>query len=305
MDFGTEKQWQNNIKKIKKQILLEKNSFPIFLRDRIFTDHLSLLLEDKLIQLCKNKKTGILFSGGVDSSVLAILCKKLGIDYYCYCVGFKDKNTKIPEDIEVAKKIAEQYELKIKTKLYDLKQAEQIIEKTALVLKNTEAFDVVNIGVGAVEYAGMQLAKKDKCEIILSGLGSEEIFAGYQRHEKASDKEEECWKGLLMMYKRDLIRETLLPKAFNLETYAPFLDFDIIRIAMQISIKAKISKKQNKIVIRKIAKKLGLKEFAKRKKKAAQYGSRFNNAIMKLSDKKGFKYAKDYINSITDLKSNK
>ena len=305
MDFGTQKKWQNNIKKIKKEILLEKNRFPKFLRNKILTEHLLLLLEDKLIQFCKNKKVGILFSGGVDSSVLAILCKKLEIDYYCYCVGFKDENTKIPEDIVIAKRISEQYELKTKTKLYDLKQAREVIEQTALILKNTEAFDVVNIGVGSVEYAGMQLAKKDNCEIVLSGLGSEEIFAGYQRHEKASDKEEECWNGLLMMYKRDLIRETLLPKAFNLETYAPFLDFDIIRIAMQISIKAKISRKQNKIVIRKIAKKLGLKEFAKRKKRAAQYGSRFNNAIMKLSDKKGFKYAKDYINSITGLKSNK
>lgn len=300
MNFGTKKQWQENIRKIKKEILLEKSSFPKFLRNKIFTDHLFLLLEDKLIQFCKNKKTGILFSGGVDSAVLAMLCKKLGIDYYCYCVGFKDDVTKMPEDIIVAKEIAKKYDLKLKTKLYDLSESEKIIKKTALILKSTEALDVVNIGVGAVEYAGMQLAKKDNCEIVLSGLGSEEIFAGYQRHEQSSDKHEECWNGLLMMYKRDLIRETLLPKALNIETYAPFLDLDIIRIAMQISIKAKITKKQNKIVIRKIAKKLGLKEFAKRKKRAAQYGSRFNNAIMKLSAKNNFKYAKDYIKDITD-----
>jgi asparagine synthase (glutamine-hydrolysing) len=95
-----------------------------------------------------------------------------------------------------------------------------------------------------------------------------------------------------------LIRETLNPKALAIETYAPFLDFDVIGVAMHISIKAKINRRQNKIVIRKIAKKLGLKEFSNRKKRAAQYGSRFQNAIDKLSSKAGFKLKKDYIKNL-------
>jgi asparagine synthase (glutamine-hydrolysing) len=298
MEFGTQKSWKAKIQKIKKEVALAKYPFPDFLKNRILRDHLYLLLEDKLIQICKGKKVGIMFSGGVDSAVLAILCKKLEFDYCCYTIGFKDTNTKYPEDILVAKEIAEKYGLKIKTKLFNLKEAEVVLKNIAKILAKSKAFDAVNLGVGAVELAALEMAKKDKCEIVLSGLGSEEIFAGYQRHELAKDKNEECWNGLHKIYERDLIRETLIPNKLKIEIYAPFLDFDMIGVAMTISIKSKINKKQNKIVIRKIAKKLGLKEFSKRKKKAAQYGSRFNNALQKLSAKNKHKYVKDYIKTL-------
>ncbi len=298
MDFGTQRTWKNRIKKIKQESTNAKYPFPRFIRDKVFRDHLYLLLEDKLIQNCKDKKVGILFSGGVDSAVLTILCKNLGFDYCCYTIGFKDKETKYPDDVLVAEEIAKKYDLKIKSKVFNLEEVEVIFKKTAKILSKTKAFDVVNMGVGAVELAGLEMAKKDKCDIVLSGLGSEEIFAGYQRHELSKDKNEECWKGLSDIYNRDLIRETLIPNKLKIKTYAPFLDFDIIGIAMQISIKAKINKRQNKIVIRKIAKQLGLKEFAKRKKKAAQYGSRFNNALQKLTAKSKYKYIKDYIRKL-------
>jgi len=298
MNFGTEKSWKKKITEIKKEIDNSKYPFPRFIRDIVLRDHLHLLLEDKLIQFCKNKKVGIMFSGGVDSSVLAIMCKQLGFDYCCYSVGFQNKNTKMPEDVEVSKQMAKIYGLNFRYKLFNLIEAEKIIKKTANILAKTKAFDVVNIGVGAVEVAAMEMAKKDKCEIVLSGLGSEEIFAGYQRHEKAKDKQAECWEGLINIHKRDLIRETILPETLKIKTYAPFLDFHIIEVAMSISIKSKINKKQNKIVIRKIAKKIGLKQFAKRKKRAAQYGSRFHKAIEILSNKNGFKFMKDYIKKL-------
>lgn len=298
MDFGTEKSWKKKIDQIKQELVRAKHPFPKFIRNKVLKDHLYLLLEDKLIQKCKNKKIGVLFSGGVDSAVLSMLCKKLGFDYCCYTVGFKDKETKDPEDVIVAKEIAKKYNLKIKFKLFNLKEVEAVFKKTAKILNKSKAFDVVNIGVGAVELAGLEIAKKDRCDVVLSGLGSEEIFAGYQRHELSKDKHEECWNGLLNIYNRDLIREILIPKKVRIETYAPFLDFDIIGVAMQISINAKINKRQNKIVIRKIAKQLGLKEFAKRKKKAAQYGSRFNNALQKLAFRNKYKYVKDYIKGL-------
>jgi len=302
MDFGTLKFWTEKINQIKKEVNQLKPKYKFF-NDCFLSKDLFKLFINKLKSICSNKKVAIMFSGGVDSTVIAIMCKNLGLDYICYSVGFQDEETKFPEDIKYSIDIAKKYNLKFQYKIFNLKEMEQIIKKTCSILsKNKKAFDVVNVSVGAVEVAAFEMAKKDKSEIILSGLGSEEIFAGYQRHEQAKDKHEECWNGLLKMHTRDLIRETLISEFYNLESYAPCMDEDIIKLAMQISIKSKINKKQNKIVIRKFAKKLGLKEFSYRKKRAAQYGSRFSNALDKLANKNKFKYKLDYINSLIKSK---
>ena len=48
-----------------------------------------------------------------------------------------------------------------------------------------------------------------------------------------------------------------------------------------------------------IAEDLGLpKKIAWRKKKAAQYGSKFDKALQRLMSKAGFKFKKDYLNSL-------
>jgi asparagine synthase (glutamine-hydrolysing) len=181
MNFGTERNWKKKILEIKKEVGEAKYPFPGFIKNMILRDHLYLLLEDKLIQFCEKKKVGILFSGGVDSAVLSMLCQKLKFNYCCYSVGFQDNETKYPEDIEYSKIIAHKYNLNLKFKVFNLKEIEVVIKKTLKILsKNKDTTDVVNLGVGAVELAAIEMAKKDKCDIVLSGLGSEEIFAGYQ-----------------------------------------------------------------------------------------------------------------------------
>jgi len=66
---------------------------------------------------------------------------------------------------------------------------------------------------------------------------------------------------------------------------------------MQIPAKYKIDK-ENKLILREISYDLGLKEFAFRKKKAAQYGSNFIKALDKIAKKNGFKYKKEYLQSL-------
>jgi asparagine synthase (glutamine-hydrolysing) len=61
----------------------------------------------------------------------------------------------------------------------------------------------------------------------------------------------------------------------------------------------KMDKNNNKIILREIAEELGLKkEFAWRKKKAAQYGSNFIKGMDKLAKRNGFNYKKDYLGSL-------
>ena len=61
----------------------------------------------------------------------------------------------------------------------------------------------------------------------------------------------------------------------------------------------KLDKENKKIILREATEFIGLKkEFAWRKKQAAQYGSNFINGIEKLAKKNGFKLKKDYLQSL-------
>mgnify|MGYP001558699248 CR=1 FL=1 len=150
------------------------------------------------------------------------------------------------------------------------------------------------------------MAKKDNVDILLNGLGSEEIFAGYERHKlriEFNDVNEECWRGLRNLWERDMKRDSKIVSEFGINVKCPFLDEEVIRFAMRIPENFKINKETNKIILRAAAFNIGLKkEFTIRKKKAAQYGSNFDKAILKLAKSKGFKIKKDYLNSIKNEK---
>ena len=240
-----------------------------------------------------------MFSGGIDSSLIALIAKQEKADFICYAVGLENA-----ADIEAAKKAAKLMKIKLKYKIFSLEEAEKIIKK---VTKITGP-DTVKVGVGSVVYAAAMLAKKDKIKYFFSGLGSEEIFAGYERHMKVSTKSKsdfsqdinkECWRGLKHMWQRDLKRDIPLSEKLKFKFLTPFLDDNLITTAMQIPGKRKINTKYKKIILRQVSEELGLpKEIAWRKKKAAQYGSKFDRAIYRLARRNGFKYKKDYLESL-------
>lgn len=274
----TEKEWAFEIKKLRNiKIKADKE----LLKDELIT---------RIKDLVPNERFGILFSGGVDSSFIALVCKQLKKDFICYVVGLENS-----EDVFYAKRAAKQIGLNLKVIDIKLDEAERIIEKTTKLLKTD---DVTKVGVGCVVYSVLDQAKKDKIKYLFSGLGSEEIFAGYQRHELAKDVQEECWNGLSWMYKRDLERDFKISGHFKIKLLIPFLEKSVIKIAMNIPADEKINRENNKLILRKIASEIGLdKEIAYRKKRAAQYGSRFDRAILRLAKRNKFRYKKDYLAS--------
>ena len=239
------------------------------------------------------KRFGIFFSGGVDSSLIALICKQAGADFICYTVGLENA-----ADIEAGKKAAESIGVKLRYKVFSLEEAEKIIKETTKIVGP----DVMKVGVGSVVIAAVKLAKQDNIDTFFSGLGSEELFAGYERHQKAKDINNECWLGLKSMYKRDLERDVEVAKALRINILTPFLDKDLIKAAMQIPGEEKLSRENNKLILRKIAEELGLpNEIAWRKKIAAQYGSKFDRAILRLSRRSKFRFKKDYLKQFYPL----
>ena|SRR3989338_4817667 len=231
---------------------------------------------------------GIFFSGGIDSTLIAFYAKRLKKKFACYSVGIENS-----KDVEWAKKIAENLGFNLKFKIFSLEESEKIIKKAARLI----GADVVKAGVAAVVIAAHEISRNEK--IFFSGLGSEELFAGYERHSLAKDVNKECISGLKLMWERDLVRDFTLGKALGFEIRTPFLDEELIKASVKIPGKYKIVDEHKKAILREFAEEAGLpKEFAWRKKIAAQYGSGFDKAMEKLAKRNKFKTKKEYLLSL-------
>ncbi|MFO8016298.1 MAG: asparagine synthetase B [Candidatus Woesearchaeota archaeon] len=299
-------------------------------RKRIETKTAELASEAVMKRL-PEKKFGLLFSGGVDSGFLALLLKRqsekayaegmrgAGRSFTCYTAAFGSGGMKEAEDLRYAKRAAKLLGLKLRI----VKIKERDIEKhLKRVMDIIEDDDVMKIGVALPFYLACREAKKDGCRAIFSGLGSEEIFGGYERHAMAAEKKsgkrggeksgkdkgekngtdsvnEECLKGLLKMHERDTYRDDTVAMHNNLELRLPFLDRDLVKYALKIPGRYKISHGQTKMILREAALREGLdRETAMRKKRAAQYGSNSHKVMRKLARKRGFRRVSDYVGAL-------
>ncbi|MBW2965263.1 diphthine--ammonia ligase [Candidatus Woesearchaeota archaeon] len=249
------------------------------------------ILVNAVAKRVPDQKFGILFSGGVDSTLIAQVCKSLGVGFTCYTAALESETE--AEDLAYAKKAAAELGVELKFKTINLGEVETYLKKVVPLIEDN---NVVKVGVGLTFYVACEMARKDGIKVIFSGLGSEELFAGYERHKDASDVNDECLSGLRKMYERDTYRDDVITMNNNLELRLPFLDIPLVKYALKIPAKYKLDALQNKKILRSVAEELGVpKVFAQRKKKAAQYGSGFDKALEKLARKAGMKSKSAYL----------
>lgn len=245
------------------------------------------LLLKAVTKMIPEKKFGILFSGGIDSTVIAKICKDHGSDFICYTTVLTDSSDKEAEDLTYAKKVAEEMGFVLKIIKIRKSEIEKYLKKLVPLIEDN---NVVKVEVGLTFFAACEQAREDGCKVIFSGLGSEEIFAGYQRHKESDNINKECISGLIKLYERDLYRDDVITMNNNLELRLPFLDTDLIDYCLKIPEKHKIAEGREKLMLRYVAAELGvMKEVCERKKKAAQYGSNIDKAMKKIADSKGIR----------------
>jgi len=272
-------------KKELKQI--ERDFFSVNVSDesdeKIISKTEDLILDAIKKRIPKNRKIGLLFSGGIDSTFIALILKKLKVPFTCYTAVMVEEGLSDPSDLLWSKKVAKELDLNLKIITISLNEVSSYLEKILPIIEDN---NVVKVGVALPFYLCSQKAKEDGVKVLFSGLGSEEIFAGYDRHKKSLKINEECLSGLRKIYERDLYRDDCITMHHTIELRLPFLDKKLVEYSLKIPEHLKIDSENSKLILRKIAKKQGLiDEFSERKKKAAQYGSNFDKALEKLSKK--------------------
>jgi asparagine synthase (glutamine-hydrolysing) len=236
------------------------------------------------------KKVGIIFSGGIDSVIVAWLAKKMVPEVICYTAGIEGST-----DIAFARNIAKKLKLKLRVNELTRNEVEQMIPEIINVIENTNAGQVE---VAVPVYAAIKLAHEDGIKVMYTGQGADELFGGYSWYTKVVEKEgyqklrEHMTEDLLLLYKETLEREDKIAMAHSIEMREPFLDMEIMRVSMQMDLKLNVKSKDDifgKNVHRRVAQKLGIpKNIAYRIKEAAQHGSGMHQIFDAIARSRGF-----------------
>ncbi len=228
------------------------------------------------------ERVGIPFSGGLDSTLLAVLCKDLGVKAELYAVGSEGS-----QDVKFVQKVSDDMGLPLHTRRIDDNMVRECIPP---VLNAIEEWNLMKLGVGITVYLAAAMAHENGLRVILSGQGADELFAGYHRYldlfMKKGEKVQDDIRGDVdNLYHVNLERDDKVAMASSVELRVPYLDMQVINIAMNTAIKYKINginDQLRKCILREVAIDVGVpREIAVRPKKAAQYGSGVHKILKK------------------------
>lgn len=246
------------------------------------SDLIDALFETVAENLRGNSRIGIAFSGGIDSTLLAMICKNMNINTTLLTVGFPDSH-----DIEFSKSISQKINMNHKFleinrddfTAFSTKIKNEISCRNISHIENCIAFNFV-----------AQLASKNNLRVVLTANGFDELFCGYNNFRYIFSQ------GI------DTINKTIESKIINeleltndikkvAEKYhvcilQPFLSKGFISIAMKFPIFNKIVSYDDvlrKHIIRKIALSFDVPpEVIIGRKKALQYGSLIHKNYKKI-----------------------
>jgi asparagine synthase (glutamine-hydrolysing) len=235
------------------------------------------------------QRIGIIFSGGIDSVLVAYLASKMVPEVICYTCGVEGST-----DLEFARQVAQKLGLPLKANELSQARIEQLIPEIMRVIEDSNAGQVE---VALPVYGAVELAKKDGIRMMLTGQGADELFGGYSWYANVAKREgyrklrARMAEDLSLLYKETLEREDKITMAHSVELREPFLDMDVVRTSMAIDLRLNVrpDDKFGKRVHRKLAEALGIpKEIAFRVKEAAQHGSGVHDIIDLIARKNGF-----------------
>lgn len=249
------------------------------------TKHLqTLLLESMKERLSGIKKVAIAFSGGLDSSLIAMLAKTCGIEAQLISVGLKDQR-----ELHHAKTVAKALELPLHIQTYTLEDVKQVLPK---VLWLIEEPDVMKAGVAIPIFWAAEIASKLEFCILLAGQGADELFGGYQRYLKdyvtsIDAVRNAIYHDVITCYEKNFQRDNQACSFHKVELRLPFTDREVVSFSLGLPIHLKIKSPEDhlrKRVLRQTAQNLGMSQLiANKTKKAVQYATGVNKALRRLA----------------------
>ncbi|XP_070508252.1 asparagine synthetase domain-containing protein CG17486 [Chironomus tepperi] len=270
-------------------------------------------------QKCDHSNISVLFSGGVDCTLLTALAHKFidkekPIDLLN--VAFEkvsNKNAKI--DFNVPDRLTGLDTLNELQNLYperkwnfieiNITRAELYEHKKKLSSLVYPLSNVLDESLGSAIYFASrgrglvnEMTFESPCRVILMGSGADELFAGYTRHRNAFKRStaerdlltEELELDWIRLPSRNLARDDRVVADNGITVRAPFIEENFVNFARSLKALQRCYPKLpegigDKLLLRLCAYKIGLKKCCQFRKRALQFGSRIADKKQSAKDK--------------------
>jgi len=238
-------------------------------------------MQNAVKETVSDKKIGVAFSGGVDSTLLAKLVRDMEYDVHLLTIGFQDSH-----DINFAKEVNQILNFPHSISEIDPEKFKEISQKINQTIKS----DNLSWNENSIAfYYVAELAQKNGLKTVVTANGIDELFCGYNSYREAIEKgEDEVTKMMGEKLKNEgemMVAINKVTAEFGVNMVQPFLSTSFVDYSKTIPISEKIhdpDDMQRKHPVRELAIDYGVPEVAARKqKKALQYGSQIHKSLLK------------------------
>jgi asparagine synthase (glutamine-hydrolysing) len=171
---------------------------------------------------------GVLLSGGLDSSIIGHLANKVSDQpLKTFCIGLEGS-----QDAKAANDMAESLGSDHTNFTFTKEEGWDAI---ADVIYHLETYDVTTIRAGTPMFLLARKIRSMGIKMVLSGEGSDELFAGYLYFHNAPNAkalQQECYDKVKALHQYDCLRANKAMAAFGIECRVPFLDMGFVDYVM-------------------------------------------------------------------------
>src|SRR3989440_1941809 len=239
--------------------------------------------------------SGIAFSGGLDSALVAYVAKRPGLEPELISVGLNGQ-----QELGHAERTAKTFGLHVN--ISELSSSE-ILNSLPDVVQIIETTDPVIVGISVPIHFACQKAREMGLSYIAAGQLSDELFGGYGKFEEVALRDgtenlgREMFDSVVAASVKDFDPGDKLAVAAGLELCCPFAYLPLVKYALRLPSDLRVNLAHGKVIrkyiLRKLSAHLGLPDsVVDRPKKAVQYSSGVQKVLLKEAKRKGVNLGK-------------
>ena len=188
----------------------------------------------------KNLTRDMLFSGGIDTSILATIVSE-DLQIRGFTCAFKEANAL---DIKYANLMAKKLNIEHYMNSFGEKE---IFEAIPDVVKVLDSFDPMEVRNSITINIGLRFAKSYGSNKLITGDGADELFAGYHMYYRHVGNKDKLTQMLKKMWGIMAFSTGTLGKYLGIDVRQPFLDPEIQNFAKKIDPRYNVQKERGEV----------------------------------------------------------